>query len=141
MPYQMGLSCKWINDNQRFLSKFSDTIRNSPSLIYQLEVVHSPSSLLAGLPLDQSSPEFSNQLNKVLYGQEYEKCVQNFQMDDPVWFVDYLDKVCPHVNFLARYSSQDRLSIVLTLPVPLPENVYGNSGAYAEHTQYFQHPT
>ena len=38
-------------------------------------------------------------------------------------------------------SSQRRPLPVSILPVPLPENVYENSGAYAGHTQYFQHPT
>ena len=105
------------------------------------KVVYSPGHLFAGLPLDQSSPDFSNQLNNVLYGKEYEQHVQNFQKDDLVWLVDYLDKVCPHVNFLACHSSQDRLSIVSTLPVPLPGNVFVNSEEYVGLIQCFQHPT
>jgi len=43
--------------------------------------------------LDRSSPEYHSQLSKVLYGEEYQRCVQNLQHDDMVWLIDYLDEV------------------------------------------------
>ena len=75
--------------------KISTSILATP-----LENIHRCSahslSLPASLPLDRSSPDFSNRLNKVLHGQEYERCVRNFRKDDLAWLVDYLDKVCRH---------------------------------------------
>lgn len=47
--------------------------------------------------LDRSSPDFRDQLSNVLYGEEYQQCVQNLQDDDSLWLVDYLDKVRQHV--------------------------------------------
>ncbi|KAF9643894.1 kinase-like protein [Thelephora ganbajun] len=43
--------------------------------------------------LDTTSPNFGDQLCDVLYGQEYQQCVPNLQDHDPLWLVDYLDKV------------------------------------------------
>ena len=43
--------------------------------------------------LDRSSPDFHDRLSNVLYGEEYQQCVQSLQDDDLVWLVDYLDKV------------------------------------------------
>jgi len=43
--------------------------------------------------LDRSSPDFQGQLSRILYGQEYMRCVPDLQGDDLVWLVDYLDKV------------------------------------------------
>lgn len=42
--------------------------------------------------LDQSSPDFHDNLNSTLHGAEYDECVPNLERDDSVWFVDYLDK-------------------------------------------------
>ena len=47
--------------------------------------------------LDRSSPEFHNQLSKVLYGEEYQQCLPNLQHGDLAWLIDYLDTVCRHV--------------------------------------------
>lgn len=44
--------------------------------------------------LDRSLSEFHTQLSKVLFGDEYQRCVQNLQHDDLAWLVDYLDNVC-----------------------------------------------
>jgi hypothetical protein len=63
--------------------------------------VRLPSSS-AGLPLDQSSLDFGDRINKVLHGQEYEQCTQDFKKEDSVWLVDYLDRVCCHVLFSRR---------------------------------------
>jgi WD40 repeat protein len=41
---QAGISCKWVNDSQRFLLEFFDIIRNSPSQIYHTALPLSPSS-------------------------------------------------------------------------------------------------
>ena len=43
--------------------------------------------------LNRSSPWFLVQLSNVLCGQEYTRSVPNFQDDDLVWLVDYLDNV------------------------------------------------
>ena len=50
--------------------------------------------------LNASSSEFQDQLSNALYGEEYQRCVQDLQGDDLVWLVDYLDKVCCLVTFL-----------------------------------------
>ena len=44
--------------------------------------------------LDSSSADFHHQLDNILHGLEYEKCVESLEGDDLVWFVEYLDKVC-----------------------------------------------
>jgi WD40 repeat protein len=41
---QAGVSCKWVNDSQRFLLEFFDTIQNSPSQTYHTALPCSPSS-------------------------------------------------------------------------------------------------
>ena len=41
---QAGVSCKWVNDSQRFLLEHFDTIYNSPSHIYHSALPFSPSS-------------------------------------------------------------------------------------------------
>ena len=103
--------------------------------------IHSPTGLTACLPLDRSLPQFANRLNDVLHGQEYARCMQNFQEDDLVWFVDYLDKVRHHVT-ISRWTLKlaGRLSTVSILWDLLPESVCANSGAYARLTRHFQHP-
>lgn len=50
--------------------------------------------------LDMSLSEFHDQLNDLLYGEEYQQCVPNLQADNLVWLVDYLDKVCCHAALL-----------------------------------------
>jgi len=52
-----------------------------------------PSALQGLRHLNRSSPDFHDKLSNVLYGEEYQRCVQNLQADDLVWLVDYLDKV------------------------------------------------
>jgi len=49
--------------------------------------------------LDTSLFEFHDQLNGLLYGEEYQRCVPNLQGDDLVWLVDYLDKVSRRAAF------------------------------------------
>ena len=49
--------------------------------------------------LNRSSPDFHDQLSNVLYGEEYQQCVQNLQDYDLVWLVDYLDNVRRHTSF------------------------------------------
>lgn len=49
--------------------------------------------------LNKSSPGFHNQLNDVLFGEEYWQSVPNLQGNDLVLFVDYLDKVCHSILF------------------------------------------
>jgi len=46
--------------------------------------------------LDRSSPDFHDQLSKVLGGEEYKRSVPELRRDDSVWLINYLDKVrCP----------------------------------------------
>jgi len=47
--------------------------------------------------LNRSSPDFHDQLSRVLYGEEYQQWVQNLQGDDLMGLLDYLDKVRRHV--------------------------------------------
>jgi len=44
MVIQTGVSCKWINDSQRFLLEHFDTICDSPSQIYHFALPFSPPS-------------------------------------------------------------------------------------------------
>lgn len=46
--------------------------------------------------LDKSSSGFHDQLNHILYGREYQQCLQNLHNNDLMWLVDYLDKVPCH---------------------------------------------
>lgn len=43
--------------------------------------------------IDRASPDFHDQLNNVLYGEEYKQHVQGLNAEDMAWLVDYLDKV------------------------------------------------
>ena len=43
--------------------------------------------------LDTSLPGYSHQLNEVLHGPEYEKCIEELEKDDQIWLIEYLDKV------------------------------------------------
>lgn len=76
--------------------------------------------------LDRTSPEFDNQLDDLLHGDEYEGCVQELENSDLVWLINYLDNVRLYVPFSASRSTQHRHSMVLIPPVPLPGSVYAN---------------
>jgi tRNA (Thr-GGU) A37 N-methylase len=43
--------------------------------------------------LDRSSPNFHDQFNNVLYGEDYKQCVPNLDGGDLVWLLGYLDEV------------------------------------------------
>jgi len=43
-PTQTGVSCKWVNDSQRLLLEWFDTIYDSPSQLYYLALPFCPSS-------------------------------------------------------------------------------------------------
>ena len=43
--------------------------------------------------LDTSSPSFQDKLCNIICGKEYSECVRDLEGDDPVWLVNYLDKV------------------------------------------------
>ena len=49
--------------------------------------------------LNRSSPDFHDQLSKVLYGEEYTQCARNLQNGELVWLVEYLDNVRRYVAF------------------------------------------
>ena len=72
----------------------------------------SPPTLQQLCRLNRSSPGFHGQLNNVLYGKEYQQCVENLKDYDLVWLIDYLDKVRYHVSLPAPRLSQRRPSIV-----------------------------
>ena len=50
--------------------------------------------------LDESSTRFPDQVNNILYGEDYTQWVQTIQGDDLVDLIDYLDKACYHVSLL-----------------------------------------
>ena len=67
--------------------------------------------------------------------------MQNFQKDDLVWFVDYLDKARHHITLShSTLKLASRLSTVSILWVPLLASAYVNSEAYAQLTQRSQCP-
>jgi len=53
----------------------------------------SPSALQQLHRLDGAVSGFRDQLNNILCGEEYQRCVTNLQGEDSAWLVDYLDKV------------------------------------------------
>ena len=52
--------------------------------------------------LNKSSSDFDSKLYGVLYGQEYALHEKNFQDDDLIWLIDYLDEVCRDITALFR---------------------------------------
>ena len=53
------------------------------------------------LRLDDSSPEFHDQLSNILYGKRYQDWVKRIEGDDAVRLVEYLDGVRCYVSFSA----------------------------------------
>jgi len=43
--------------------------------------------------LNRSLPNFHDQLNDIIHGQEYIQCVPDLRVEDLAWLVDYLDEV------------------------------------------------
>ena len=91
--------------------------------------------------LDASSPDFQDQLNNVLRGEEYVNCLPNLEDDDSAWLVDYLDKVSHRISLRHFHSSQCRPLIISILPVRPPTSVYTNSETYAARGRYSQRRT
>ena len=91
--------------------------------------------------LKRDSPEFREQLNTVLRGQDYEECRKALEMDDLVWFVDYLDGVrCCVLPFPALRSSQHcRFLAIPILSTAFPESVCANSAVSAGYTRCSRH--
>ena len=92
--------------------------------------------------LKRDSPEFREQLNTVLRGQDYEECRKALEMDDLVWFVDYLDGVrycvalsCSPLKPALSY----RFLAIPILSMVFPESVCANSAASAGHTRCSRH--
>jgi len=50
--------------------------------------------------LNKFSATFHDQLNSILYGEEFKQQATNLQGDSLVWLVDYLDKVRRRISFL-----------------------------------------
>ena len=88
--------------------------------------------------LNRSSPGFCDQLNDILYGEEYKKWIPNIQDDDLVWFVDYLDGVCRCAALPCLRLSHFRLLVASILPVTLYGSVCANSGVFVVPGRYYQ---
>lgn len=43
--------------------------------------------------LDRASPDFGEELDRILHGDEYESCRKDLGNGDLRWFIDFLDKV------------------------------------------------
>ena len=82
--------------------------------------------------LDKSSPEFHDQLNNVLYTEEYIQCVTNVQGDNLTWLVDFLDNVSCCVVCGYSGSCRHRPSTVSLSLALLSGNVYVSSKAYVD---------
>ncbi|KAF9643683.1 kinase-like protein, partial [Thelephora ganbajun] len=54
--------------------------------------------------LDTSSPDFRDQLDKALHGQEYRRCVSNIEGDGLKWLVNYLDEVLGRLDLSSPVS-------------------------------------
>ena len=77
--------------------------------------------------LDQSSPDFPNQLYNALRAKEYVQCEQNLTGGDLTWLIDYLDKVRRHVTLPHSPLRERRLSVLSILPAQIPGGFYVNS--------------
>ena len=86
--------------------------------------------------LDESSPNFHDQLTSVLSGEEYEQSVPNLRNNDLVFLVDYLDKVRRHVALPALCLSQYRPLIFSIPQVPDSRNVYASLETYVAPGRY-----
>ena len=82
--------------------------------------------------LDTSATDFHHQLDNILYGEEYARCVENLQGDDLMRLVDFLDNVRGRVICSSSCSCLPRFLTVLLLPVPLSRSVCKNSEACAK---------
>ena len=91
--------------------------------------------------LNRPSPDFHDQLNNILHGEDYRQCALNLQGDDLVWLVDYLDEVRRHVDLPHSTLSQRRHSTVSIPQVLFPRSVYVNSEAYVAIEGYSQRRT
>ena len=116
--------------------------RNVPSLQFESIprwTVRSPSPTVC-VPLDRSSPQFADRLNDALHDQDYERCVRNFQEDDRVWFIDYLDKVRHHPPLSHRPLTLAARPSDSILRVLLPESACSSSEEYAQIIRCSQPP-
>ena len=91
--------------------------------------------------LDESSPNFHDQLTSVLSGEKYEQSVPNLQNNDLVFLVDYLDKVRRHVALPTLRLSQYRPLIFSIPQVPDSRNVYASLEKYVAPGRYCRPPT
>jgi hypothetical protein len=77
------------------LGRYTFSSAISPTTLAECILMSSPSppALQQLRRLNRHLSGFHDQLNSVLYGEEYKQCVPNLQGSDLVWLVDYLDKV------------------------------------------------
>jgi len=81
--------------------------------------------------LDTSSPTFHDQVNRILYGEEYTRWMSGLQGEDLMGLVEYLDNVRRHVSLFRSHSTYSRLSMLSILAVPPSGSVCANSEVYA----------
>ena len=81
--------------------------------------------------LDKSSSDFDDKLHNILSEQESALHEANFEKDDLVWFIDYLDEVRRNITALFRSPLKPhRLSVVPVFPPQLPGSVFASSEEY-----------
>ena len=92
--------------------------------------------------LDKSSSDFDAKFHNILYGKEYALNEKNFEKDDLVWLIDYLDEVRRDIAALFRSPLKPhRLSIVPVFPPQLLGSAFASSEAYVAPGQYSRRRT
>ena len=64
------------------------------------------------LRLNTSSPEFNDQVNDILRGEEYKQWSERVAGAEVVELVDFLDRVRPRVSFFDSFSTLLRFSML-----------------------------
>ena len=64
------------------------------------------------LRLNTSSPEFNDQVNDILRGEEYKQWAERVAGAEVVELVDFLDRVRPRVSFFDSLSTLLRFSML-----------------------------
>lgn len=74
-------------------------LAGAQSRVFAMALPFCPAALKQVHNLDKSSPDFPDQLNNVLRGEEYREIRQGREADEMRWLVNYLDQVCHLVAF------------------------------------------
>ena len=98
-----------------------------------------PGSLRRLSDLDETSPQFLNQLSEFLRGNECRNAVPNLQNEDLVWLVEYLDSVGLQITFPLCAQPQGRFSpVIQTSRTSHFRNPYMNSEEYVAPTGFYR---